>query len=79
MGYSYKEQGKDIMPPLLISLLMGAVVYSVSFIGLSSLITLIIQIVVGVGLYIILTKLFNTKSFNYLVNAMKEMYNSKKN
>jgi teichuronic acid exporter len=79
LGYSYKEQGKDIMPPLLISLLMGAVVYSVSFIGLSSLITLIIQIVVGVGLYIILTKLFNTKSFNYLVNAMKEMYNSKKN
>ena len=44
LGYSYFDQIKDIIPSLLLSLLMGAAVYSVTFIGLSDFLTLLIQV-----------------------------------
>jgi hypothetical protein len=48
LGYSYKDQCNDIMPSLLLSLVMGVVVYNFKLLGLSALITLIIQVCGGV-------------------------------
>jgi len=51
LNYSYKEQLADIMPSLMLSVVMGLVVYSVKLMVLSAWLTLLIQVCVGV-LYI---------------------------
>ena len=45
LNYSYFEQMKDILPSVILSIIMGFVTYSVIFLGLSDLITIILQII----------------------------------
>lgn len=71
MNYSYIEQLKDIMPQMFLSLIMGTVVFSVQFIGLSNILTLIMQIPLGVILYLIGSKMLHIDSFEYLINIAK--------
>lgn len=78
LNYSYKEQIKDIMPSLLISIIMGVIVYSILFLNLSSYITLLIQVLVGVIVYIGLAKLFKLECFIYLVNTIKGILKKRK-
>ena len=71
LGYSYEKQLLDMLPQIMLSVFMGAVVYSVSFIGLNSLITLLIQIPCGVAVYILGSKIFHIDSFNYIISTLK--------
>ncbi|WP_124041644.1 lipopolysaccharide biosynthesis protein [Clostridium perfringens] len=73
LNYSYIEQARDIMPSVMISIVMGMITYCVKFLGLSSLVTLIIQIIIGFLLYVVLAKLFKLESYMYLKNTIKEM------
>jgi membrane protein YdbS with pleckstrin-like domain len=73
LNYSYKEQWLDIMPSLILSLVMGAIVYSIKWSGLSMLGTLIIQICVGVVIYFGLAKIFKLECFSYLVASIKQL------
>jgi teichuronic acid exporter len=73
LKYSYKEQWKDIYPSLLLSLVMGAVVYSIKWLDLSVIMTLTVQICVGVILYVGMAWLFKLECFQYLLNTMKSL------
>ncbi|MCR4742713.1 MAG: lipopolysaccharide biosynthesis protein [Treponema sp.] len=72
LKYSYLEQLKDMLPQIGLSLLMGAVVYSVSFLPLSSWLILIIQIPLGILIYVLGSKLFKIKSFEYILSIVKK-------
>lgn len=78
LNYSYKEQWLDIMPSLLISLLMGGIVYLFNFLSFPAWQILILQIVSGGIIYILLAKIFKIESFTYLVGTMKQLINSRK-
>ncbi len=78
LNYSYVEQWKDIMPSLLLSLVMGAVVYSLKWLGLSVLLTLIIQVFAGVILYVGLAWIFKLECFRYLLSTGKNIFMSRK-
>lgn len=78
LNYSYKEQWKDIMPSLILSLVMGAVVYCINFIRLDIWTMLIIQIVLGLILYIGMAKVFKLECYRYLLTTCKEVLKSKK-
>lgn len=78
LNYSYKEQWIDIMPSLLISLIMGGVVYSFNFLSFFTWQILIIQIVSGSIIYILLAKIFKIESFTYLVGTLKQLIKQKK-
>ncbi len=71
LDYSYIDQVIDILPSLILSAFMGAVVYAVQFIGLSSILTLLIQVPVGVIIYVIGSKIFKLDSFGYLIATLK--------
>lgn len=71
LGYSYIDQIKDMLPQIGLSLIMGVIVYMVQFIGLSSLLTLCIQIPLGVAIYLIGSKLFHIDSFEYVISMLK--------
>lgn len=73
LNYSYKELWKDIMPSLLISLVMAAVVYSFLWLGMTSWVTLIAQVCIGAVLYIGMAKMFKLECFHYLLVTLKDM------
>jgi teichuronic acid exporter len=77
LNYSYVEQWKDIMPSLLLSLVMGAVVYSLKWLGLSVLLTLIIQVFAGVILYVGLAWIFKLECFRYLLSTIKDIFKNR--
>ncbi|KOS69380.1 polysaccharide biosynthesis protein [Lysinibacillus contaminans] len=78
LNYSIQEQWKDIIPSLLLSLVMGFVVFCVKLYMMPALLTIIIQIFVGTILYVALAKLFKLECFTYLLLALKDMLENKK-
>ncbi len=66
LDYSFVEQMKDIMPSILLSLLMGFVVYFIGLIKLPTIGQLMIQIVSGGLIYILGSVIFKIEAFQYL-------------
>ena len=52
LDYNYFEQLRDILPPIIIALLMGVVVYFVGLLQLPTIIVIFIQIITGAAIYI---------------------------
>ena len=77
LNYSYAQQFKDMLPQICASLFMGVVVYCVQFLGFNSLITLLIQVPVGVLLYVGISKLFRIDSFEYVIATVKGLFATK--
>ena len=77
INYSYIEQWKDIFPSFSISLLMGAIVYSVYWLKLPDIWTIIIQITVGITIYIGIAKVLKLECYTYLVSTIKQIKNKK--
>lgn len=71
LGYSLKEQITDILPCGIISLLMGFAVYCVQFLNISDFLTLVIQVLLGVVLYVVGSKLFKLDSYSYILGLIK--------
>lgn len=78
LRYNYFEQMKDISPAILLSAVMGAVVFCINFIGLSDILTLLIQVPLGVLIYVTGAKLFKFESFEYMFNLLKSFFVKKK-
>ena len=70
LNYSYFEQMKDILPSVILSTIMGVIAYSIVFLGLSDLITIILQIIVGGITYILLSYIVKLECFIYLLNIV---------
>lgn len=77
LNYSYLEQVKDMLPQIGLSLLMGMIVYFVSFLHLNSLTALLIQIPIGVIVYWLFSKLFHIESFEYITGMLKKFRKKK--
>lgn len=75
MNYSYMEQLKDILPGVLLSVFMGGCVYCVNFLHLNNWLTLLIQVPLGVIIYIGLSALFKLESFTYVLDMIKPFIN----
>jgi len=78
LGYSFREQWRDLLPSLILSLLMGGIVYGILFIGLPVWLTLILQILVGIAVYMGLAWVLKLEALTYLLNTMKEYLPKKK-
>lgn len=78
LNYSYKEQCRDIMPSLLLSLVMGAVVYGFKWLYMTDWLILIVQVSVGGIVYLVLARLFKLECFTYLLTTCKDILKSRK-
>jgi len=65
LGYKYKEHLFDNAPILFSAIVMGGVVYVIGFLDLSSILTLIIQIIVGFVTYFILSKYLRLEGYSF--------------
>ena len=77
INYGYFEQLKDIIPSIILAWVMGGIVYCVSFLGLNDILTLVIQIPLGVAIYTLGAKLFKMESFDYLLVVIKSIIGKK--
>lgn len=75
LDYSFWEQWRDVIPSLLLSAVMGGVVYGIQFLIDGTFLTLTIQIVVGIFLYFGLSYVFKIESFLYLCGSIRSMKN----
>lgn len=71
LNYSYLQQLKDILPGILLAVAMGCCIYPIQWLGLPDIVTLCIQVPLGVAIYIAGSKLFKLESFEYLWNILK--------
>jgi len=78
LNYSFREQWNDVIPSLLISILMGFVIYTIHWLQMSALVTLIAQVFGGTALYIGLAALFRLECYSYLLVTIKQLLTSKK-
>lgn len=71
IGYSYMEQVKDFLPALVVSLVMCAVVLTIGRLSLAPVWTLLIQMAVGVTVYVGISAVFRLKAFLQLMKMLK--------
>lgn len=71
LGYSYKEQIRDILPAFILSSLMCIIVIGVNLIHLGLVIKLCLQIIIGVIVYITIAYWFKMEAFTYILNMIK--------
>lgn len=76
LNYSYLQQIKDILPSILLSSIMSIIVWSVQFLHLGVMYTLIIQVIVGFFVYFLGSLLFNLEGYSYVVSIMKRLLNT---
>ncbi len=88
INYGFIQQFADLFPAIFMSVLMGAAVFAVGFIPFTAFIPglfaahvvkLLVQLVVGAGFYVMLSILFKSESFRYILSTIKEFKNRKKN
>lgn len=70
--YSYLEQARDLMPSLLVSLVMCAAVLALNLLELPTLLLLVVQVAVGVVVYVALSALFRLRAFQMLYDMIRK-------
>ena len=71
IGYSYIEQMHDILPSFMATLFMFLCVCGIGFISLPSIALLMMQIVVGILLYLIISIIFKLRPFEILLSLIR--------
>ena len=77
INYSFGEQIKDMLPNLLISLVMFGIVFGIGYIPMNIYALLVLQVIVGVGVYVGLAHLTKNKSYKMCIEMIKEIKKNK--
>ncbi|GLG06128.1 lipopolysaccharide biosynthesis protein [Sellimonas catena] len=72
LNYSYLEQLKDIIPSIGLAVFMGICVSFIELLGVNALITLMLQVTLGVIIYIVGSKIMKIEAFDYLWEIIKK-------
>ena len=73
LDYSYFEQVQDLAPSIAMSIAMGILVWSASYLNLNIILQLVVQLFIGVTSYVLLSVLFKNKNFFMLWGIAKEV------
>lgn len=72
IGYSYREQLWDILPTVALAVFMSVCVYGIGFIGFNHIITFILQMIIGMVIYIVGAMLFKFEIFTYMIGIIRD-------
>lgn len=70
LNYKFKEQIADILPALVLSIIMFIIVNSITLLNLSMLLTFVVQIFVGIFVYVFLSMIFKLEAYKYILNTI---------
>lgn len=71
VGYKFSEQFTDIYPQLLLSLIMSVAVYVVGLLNFDVYLLLGMQLLLGFGIYWVMSKWFSLESYDYIISIVK--------
>ncbi|NLI71641.1 MAG: lipopolysaccharide biosynthesis protein [Bacteroidales bacterium] len=71
--YSYFEQIRDILPAFFLALVMSIVVFLMNSLPLAPLPLLTLQVITGIVIYVLLSKITKIESFTYSLGTIKEL------
>lgn len=71
LDYSFREQMLDILPAVVLAIAMGIAVSFIKLLNFGNILTLLVQVPLGVFIYIIGSKFFKLDSFDYLLDIVK--------
>jgi len=71
LDYNYCGQLKDILPSIVLAVVMGIVVSWVDILDLEPLVTLIVQSILGVAVYLLGSICFKMESFYYIWDILR--------
>lgn len=77
LKYPIREQFKDLLPSLGLSVVMGMFAYSIRLFGFSAVLEIVLQIVVSIIVYLGLSHFFKVESYTYLKNTLKGILEKK--
>lgn len=72
-NYSIKEQWKDIFPAMALAAIMAVIVYFIKFLELNLAVTLFLQVIIGILIYIGGAYVFKLESLQYMITTIKEL------
>lgn len=78
LGYSYFQQVGDMLPQITLSAAMGAIVYCVSLLPINEYLILLIQVPLGVLIYVAGSAIFKFESFKYVLSVVKSYFHKGK-
>ena len=78
LDYPYIHQLRDMLPSILLSCLMGLCVYPIQWLGWSDWLVLPLQVLAGVGVYVLGSLIFRLDSFGYLLSTVKKLLHKAK-
>lgn len=73
IGYKIKEQARDIIPSMLLSLVMGIIILWVGQLNFSNLVGLLLQIFVGLIVYCVGAYIFKFETFRFILNLLRNL------
>jgi O-antigen/teichoic acid export membrane protein len=71
LNYGYWNQFKDVCLSMIPAFIMGACVYPISFLHMNETIQLILQIVMGVGVFVGISILTKNKNYYYVLGYVR--------
>ncbi len=74
INYSCKEQLKDLKTIFLLSLVMGIITYPILYLNLSWISTVVLQVLVGIMVYLGLSHLFKVEEFSTLKETIGDLW-----
>ena len=78
IGYSYFEQARDLLPAMLAALAMCGAVLAVGLLNIPDILILLLQVIIGVGIYVAISIVFRLESYNVLLGMVKIILAKKK-
>ena len=70
--YSYKEQVLDLLPNIFSSVIMAVIVWSISLLIHNNYVLIILQVMLGVGVYFLLTIVTRNPALKYILGIFKK-------
>ena len=78
IGYKYRYQILDLLPNLLTAFIMVVPVALIGYFNLSPILSLCLQIIVGIGIYLLINLIIKNESLYYIFGMAKKIFKSKK-
>lgn len=77
INYSYTQQMADIFPSIVLAIMMGICIWWIQYLSMPLILILVLQVILGMGVYIFLSLIFKMDSFFYLWNKIKDIMDKK--
>lgn len=74
IGYSFLNQICDTLPIMLLSIIMGGLVYLILLFRFNDIVTVILQCLTGAAVYVSLSMIFKVDSFFYILDKVSNVF-----